>query len=691
MSVHHLYFLKRAPFLRILLGTVAGIILQWYLQWDVRIWYISFVAGLLSIACFSLQTISRKFRGRALTGTLATALTISFGGIITWHSDVRNDTQWIGSLKEYSYSVAVLQEPLIEKQNSFKALSRVYLFDSSKKQIGRGSFIIYFEKDSSLMRLNYGSTISFQKKIQLIRSSGNPAAFDYQRYCIFQGITHQVYLKNEEFQIQQGRDTRFIKRLLFEVQDRVLEILRTNIPGDREAGLAEALLIGYKNDLDKSLVQSYSNTGVVHVIAISGLHIGLIYWLLELLFKPFGKRKIMRWLKPVLILAGLWGFSLLAGAQPSVLRSAVMFTCIVVADSISRKSSIYNTLAFSAFILLCYNPYWLWDAGFQLSYTAVLSILIFMKPVYNLVFIKSRVMDAIWKLIAVTLAAQILTLPVSVFNFHQFPNYFILTNIVAVPLSSLIVLSEIFLCAVSFVPVVAEFSGEIISLLIGWMNSYIEVFEKLPYAMIESLQVSLIQMYLLYGTIAAVELWRLEGYRPAARVAMSLLLTFSILRIISFNEARKQQRMIVYNIPKVLAIDIFIGRNHFFVGDTAVDRDQFLSSFHLKPARIYFRGSSIRKLKNPGDVFSIGNKTILLLKDSMSINSPDHIRKVDILIISCKRRMNFKDLARKIRIGQVVVPGSASYQKKYWRRECDSLNIPFHDVVEKGAFVVNFN
>ena len=197
----------------------------------------------------------------------------------------------------------------------------------------------------------------------------------------------------------------------------------TNIKGDKELGLAEALLIGYKDDLDKTLVQSYTNTGVVHIIAISGLHLGLIYWLLVQLLKPLQRRKYMKWLRPVIIILGLWLFSLLAGAQPSILRSAVMFTCIVIGETIAKKTSIYNSLALSAFGLLCWNPYWLWDVGFQLSYSAVLSIIIFMRPVYNLLYVKNKILDFFWKINAVTIAAQILTLPLSIYHFHQFPVY----------------------------------------------------------------------------------------------------------------------------------------------------------------------------------------------------------------------------------------------------------------------------
>jgi competence protein ComEC len=268
---------------------------------------------------------------------------------------------------------------------------------------------------------------------------------------LFQGITHQVYLKEDEFEILSTANKKRFQEFINITRAKVLDILRTNIRGDKELGLAEALLIGYKDDLDKTLVQSYSNTGVVHVIAISGLHLGLIYFLLTWLFKPLKKQKF-KWLRPIFILTGLWLFTLLAGAQPSVLRSAVMFTCIIFSDLFARKSSIFNGLALSALILLCINPFWLWDVGFQLSYSAVLSIVIFMKPVYNWIYFPNKIMDFLWKLTAVTIAAQIFTTPVSIYHFHQFPMYFILTNFVAVPLSSAIVIGEIILCVVSFIP-----------------------------------------------------------------------------------------------------------------------------------------------------------------------------------------------------------------------------------------------
>ena len=390
----------------------------------------------------------------------------------------------------------------------------------------------------------------FKKSLQEIKSPGNPGGFDYKRYSLFQGITHQVYLKENEFEVLPGENKTWFNEFIFAGREKVISILRKNIKGEKELGLAEALLIGYKDDLDKTLVQSYSNTGVVHVIAISGLHLGLIYWLLLQLTLVLRKRKNINpiaigWLRPVIIITGLWLFSFLAGAQPSIIRSAVMFTCIVLGDSLTRKTSIYNTLAFSAFLLLCYNPFWLWDVGFQLSYTAVLSIVIFMRPVYNWFYIKNKLLDFIWKLNAVTLAAQILTLPISIYHFHQFPNYFLLTNFVAVPLSSFIVLGEILLCAVSFIPPIALFVGKILSWLIWLMNSYVERIEMLPFSLWDSLQISIPQAIFLMVAVAGFGYWLLEKNKTGFKYGLVALFIFFGLRSVSFIKANNQKKLIV--------------------------------------------------------------------------------------------------------------------------------------------------
>src|SRR5690349_21680410 len=429
---------KKAPFIRALIPLIAGIILQWNFQWPLTILSGVFISSLILPGVSFLLTSYRRYKLAVLTGGAIAGIFLSLGSLLVWYKDVRHHAvAYVNLYKNGDRVIAILQEPPVEKANSYKALARIAAVGISKEfKETTGNAIIYFQKNAYVSSLDYGSEIIFSTPLQEIKNAGNPGGFDYKRYCLFQGITHQAFLKQNGFIVLGKKQQSLFDKRLFPIRNKVLSILRANISAGKELGLAEALLIGYKDDLDKNLVQSYTNTGVVHIIAISGLHLGLVYWLLVKLLKPLRRKRFSKWLSPVTIITGLWLFSLLAGGQPSVLRSAVMFTCIVLAESLSRKTSIYNTLAFSAFVLLCINPYWLWDVGFQLSYVAVLSIVIFMKPIYNLFYIKNKILDSIWKLNAVSIAAQLLTTPFSIYHFHQFPDFFLLTNFVAVPLSS---------------------------------------------------------------------------------------------------------------------------------------------------------------------------------------------------------------------------------------------------------------
>jgi competence protein ComEC len=543
MGLHGNYFWKKAPFVKILLAFMSGIVLQWQIQPAVQTWLLIFGLGLaLTIGFFFIPFFAR-FRYSFLPGIAVAFVFIAAGAMLAWQKDVRNDKQWLGhSYESGTPLIITLEEPLVEKTKSFKADAKAnYIISGNKPVPVKGRIIVYFRKDTSagnsdplLQSLTYGSRVIFKRSLQEIRNSGNPGGFDYKRYSLFKGITHRVFLKPGEFEILPGRKESRIRKIIFASRERVLNILRENIPGEKEPGLAEALLIGYKDDLEESLVQSYTNTGVVHIIAISGLHIGLIYWLLAMLLQPLRRYRNGKWLRPLLIISGLWAFSLLAGAQPSVLRSALMFSLIVLGESFRRKTSIYNTIAVSAFFLLCINPYWLWDLGFQLSYAAVLSIILFMRPVYNWFYFKNKLLDFLWKLNAVTLAAQVLTLPLSIYHFHQFPSSFILTNFIAVPLSSIILLGEVLLCIISFIPGAALLLGQAISWLIGLMNTFVERVELIPGALWDGLQVTMLQAIFLFLFVGFAAYWLMEKSAKAVVPALIALLSFIALRSFSF-------------------------------------------------------------------------------------------------------------------------------------------------------------
>lgn len=696
MQVYGADFWKKTPFLRLLLALAAGIIFQWHYKPPLSALLIILSVCLLAVIAFFFFSLTKRYRYSLLNGIFISIIFFCTGSTLAWYKDIRNNKAWLGHhYKNNASLIVTLDEPPVEKTKSYKAHATVeYLLNDSSTVPVKGKIILYFKKDSSL-RLNYGSRILFKKPLQEIKNSGNPGGFDYKRYSLFQGITHQVYLKPEEFETLSGKNEKWFRKFIYSSREKVLNILRQNITEEKELGLAEALLIGYKNDLEQSLVQSYTNTGVVHIIAISGLHLGLIYWLLGLLLKPLRKAKRIKWLRPLLIIIGLWLFSLLAGAQPSILRSALMFTCIVLGESFSRKTSIYNTMAVSAFLLLCINPFWLWDVGFQLSYAAVLSIIIFMRPIYNWFYIPNKLLDFIWKLNAVTIAAQILTVPIGIYHFHQFPNLFLLTNFVAVPLSSVILLGEILLCCISFIPPAAVFIGKVISFLIRTMNRYIEQIETIRFSLWDGLQISITQAVLLLIFATGISYWLMEKQKKGLITGLAALLIFVSLRSYSFAESDRQQKIIVYNVPQKRAIDFINGRNYYFAGDSDLLADDFARNFHLKPSRILYRIKEGRQLDNLTFYENYArflNKNVLFLDQSIQFKSAEKKPVVDLLVISKNPRLYIGKLSKTLDIKQVVFDGSVPFWKtRYWKKDCDSLKIPWHDVTTQGAFVMNLN
>jgi competence protein ComEC len=686
MHLPKIWLWQRAPALRLLVSFIAGILLQWYAQLPIAaIWMIGglFLSLLL---LFSRLPIRFRFKAAPLQGLALMALVVATAMCIVQQQDVRNSKDWFGKTNSATNGLLVtLQEPLVEKPNSFKALATVEKVVCNDSVFpASGKVILYFKKDA-VAGLGYGSQVWVFEKVAPIKNSGNPAGFDYKRYSLFQGITHQVYLTATDFIIAPSTKQTWLKEVIFRLRERTITILKTHIQGARESGLAEALLIGYKDDLDKTLVQSYSNTGVVHIIAISGLHVGLIYALLLLLTKPMrGKR--WQWPRFVLILAALWGFGVLAGAQPSVMRSVVMFSVLAAGVVLQRNTNIYNNLALSALLLLCYNPFWLWDVGFQLSYTAVLSIVIFFKPLYNLVYFQNKALDAVWKLMAVTLAAQVLTTPISLYYFHQFPLLFLFTNLLAVPLSSLVLVGELLICLSAFVAPVAHVIGWVTTFFIRLMNGYIERLEILPFAVWQGISISALQALLLLLFIIGISVWLLEKKRSGLWFGLSAFLFFTLLRTISFLQAAQQQTLIVYNISRHQAIDVFSGQEAWFLGDKELGQEDAAVKLHLQPSRVAHRIHTISNLHT--NAFTFCNKRVLVIDTTIALQtfSKPHI---DVLVLSKNPKLYVNELATAFDIAQIVIDASVPrWKAKLWQQDCKARHLPCHDVTEKGAFVM---
>lgn len=683
---------KRAPFVRLLPPLIAGILSQHYFQWPLFALLIILFVVLLAVAGVNYFAPKIRFSLKAGQGPAVFLLIYLLGHLVLYFYDVRHNPQWFGHvLNDSTALVVTVQEPLVEKKASWKAIATVTAqAGAGLMQLHAGTVILYFAKDSGPPAVGYGSRLLVRNKLQRIRGPGNPGAFDYAGYCARANIFHQAYLRTGDWQALPGRGEYVVTKCLLRAKAYCLDVLRKYVKGPAEAGIAQALLIGYREELDKDVVQAYTNTGVVHIIAISGLHLGLIYVSLLWLLKWLPDKKSTGWLKVLIILIVLWGFSIITGASASVLRSAVMFTTIAIGQFlIARHTNSYNTLAASAFLLLSYNPYFIADVGFQLSYLAVLSILVFYKPLYELWDIRNRWADKLWQMVAVSLAAQLLTVPVCLYYFHQFPNLFLPANLIAVPMSTIVLYGEIFLVMFGGLTPVATLLGKAVEWGITLMNGFIEWINRLPFAVTDNLWLNGTEALLLYLIIATMAVWWLMKMKYALVAGIGCWLLLAGVHSYCFWEAQRQRKIIVYNIPAQTAIGVVNGQRQQLLADSL---PVSLYGYNVRPAQLLYRMKEgrVEGLFLSGNVIQFYNVRIAMVSHRLNYQRSSHKLKTDYILLSHNPPVTISQLAEQYEFSAVIINASNQARRiQSWKNDCKALTLRCFSVPDEGAFVLN--
>jgi competence protein ComEC len=690
---------KQAPVLRLLPALIAGIMLQWYLQFSLYFILITMGCFLTALLLFVLLPVSTLYYVRKGQGLLLLLLIMSIACLITWLKDHRHQESWYGrQLTDISRIVVRINEPLVFKPKSVKAEAMVQEVVNGKiHHAATGKILLYFARDSIIPDLSYGEILVIDKPLQAIKNSGNLGAFNYRRYAAFQQIFHQVFLKRENWISTHRINANPFYRFLFSARFFVLDALKKYIPDDQhQLGIAEALLVGYKEDLDKDLVQAYSNTGVVHIIAISGLHLGLIYvvllWICERV--PYLKRS--KHAKAIVLILFLWLFALLTGAAASVLRSAVMFTVIIVGKYYFKQSNIYNSLAVSAFLLLLYNPYLLWDVGFQLSYAAVIGIVAFQKYIYRQWYPPNKVFKWVWNMSSITIAAQLGTFPICIYYFHQFPLMFLFTNLPAVPVSTAILFAEILLLLLSAFEPLARALGWLIGQCITLLNKLILFFDGLPFSLLDFLYATIITTICWYSLVICLLAWRQQKRKQWGYLALFSSFALLVAYGQGYLQQQSQRKIIIYNINRHQAIDFIDKEKYCFVGDSVLRQPGLLRNFHLKPARVSLQAGEkkdrLPALYHKGIYYQFYQKKMIWIDHAISLQADSIPKAVDILLLSRNVDVDIKKLVLAVRPATVVFDGTNSLWKiQKWKKDCEELLLRCHSVSEQGAFVLEID
>ncbi|HEY4196861.1 MAG TPA: ComEC/Rec2 family competence protein, partial [Mucilaginibacter sp.] len=489
---------------------------------------ISFIA-LILFNCISFQ---KTLRVNWICGIVFQVLFIFFGRMIMHLHQDRPITQSeynAKTNKNYLF-IQIIIDP-VQRKTSFKCLAKIrWLVEDQTCHYQDEKVLIYFKNNPISRHVHSNSWIITDKILQPIENF-KAFDFDYKKYCRLRRIYSQLYLKENEYSIVEHAETKSVLSILDSTRKKILVIIKKYVPSKSENSLLEALMVGFTDDLDPLLLKSYADSGVIHIIAISGLHLALICEFLQIILLTKTQNKSGRRIKLALMITCLWSYSLLSGASPSVIRAAGMFSLALFAKNIFREITLYNLLAASAFLLLCYDPFWIFDTGFQLSYAAVLSLGLFSKPIRDLLPLTNKFLTALWNATSVSIAAQILTTPISIYYFHRFPTYFLIANLLAVPLSSIILAGGILLCAFNLIHPLAQLIGWLLGILTKTLNGIIDHLSSLPGAVVANLSISLPGIIMLYAVIFCFYHFLKRNEKSWLLSGLGITVTFLFIRL----------------------------------------------------------------------------------------------------------------------------------------------------------------
>ncbi len=655
--------------MRLLLPFAAGIGIGISIPVDVAFPFWSYL--LFAAAAFPGR-LSLKYRRAWVYALMINACLLAAGFVIAVsNTSILAQDHFSRKAKEATLVYVVAGEQALEKNKSYKLKAEVKAIKVNDQwQPVSGKAMFYFRKDSLSSAIRYGDALLIQARFSDVPPPQNPEEFNYKGYLADHGIYHQAFIKSDDWITTGRNEGNTIVRLAKQLRETLLTILQQNgLKGD-EYAVTAALMLGYSDKLDADILSAYASTGALHVLSVSGLHVGIVYIVFNFLLSFLGKRKYGNYIRAGLLLLLLWFYAFLTGLSPSVLRSAAMFSFLAAARAFDHPAGMFNTLAVSALILLAIDPFLLKDVGFQLSYIAVGGIL-YLHPIISSLWEPSSVwLGRLWELSSVSLAAQVATFPLGLFYFHQFPNYFLIANLLVIPLSALLTYAGMALLLFWKIPGLSWLLAKVLGLLAWLLNACVRSIEGFPYAVTDGVYLDIISTCLLYSALLSFVLYLSVPHKPRLYACLLMLVLLAGFKAIHLDAELRQKELVVYNINGHTAVELTIGKSTILFADSALLADKAKMNYHI-------RGRWTRK--------GISNTKLREMKESLlSFNE----RK--ILILSGNRDPSKCD-PQTITSSKLLVLDSSvpRWLEKKWIKLCEEKRMKYYSVRNSGALVLS--
>ena len=544
------------------------------------------------------------------------------------------------------------------------------------------------------LQLEYGDEILISVNYQAVEGPKNPGEFDFKNWLATQNVYQQAFINQSNLVKTRKSKGNIVLAFALKLRQKAVEKYRKLIKNDAAFSVASTLVLGYRADLDRETRTNFINTGTMHALSVSGAHVGIIYLILNYCLQFLNKNKKFILLKPILLCLLIWGYALLTGLSPSVVRAAIMLSIFIFATTFTRNKNGYNILAFAAFLQLLFNPFLIFNVGFQLSYVAVFGLLYLQPKIYHLIYIKNKWLDKFWNFTALSLAAQLATFPIAIYYFHQFPVYFLLGNLfISIPLVLMMYLGILVLVpGLSFLAPVFEW-------IINLTNTGLHFVASLPFSTLNGIWITFPQFLVMsftfgFGVYAITKLKK--------RFLFFSLIMFVMYQVMTVNDnlkKRNQQKIIFFSLKKNYATAFIKGNSAVLVTDlnthdknyqfsiqpaldeaqitdlqiTRLEIDTILKQFVLKNQQLVFNKFRIFLLDNRLNYKTIANDAIF---DAIWIHNTPYYKP--------------DSLVKKINFGTLLMDATnKNYKTEEYENFYNETNKQVINLKKQSAFLID--
>lgn len=665
------------PALNITLCVVLGILASNLIKPDIISACLYFLAFFLPFLFFYGLSISNK-KYHLFFG-ISTYLLSFFVGFLIYalHFKPNHSQHYSNTI----YSEKTVVRGIISEKLKPNAFSHKYFLEveSVDKENKTGKLLIILSKKDTEKEFQIGDIILAYTVIKPIIKPHNPNQFDYAAYLEKKDVFDQLYLENKNYKVVGSE-----KELLFQlekIRHEIISYLEKEKVPENQLSIIKALFLGQRQNIEQQTLDHYSQAGAIHILAISGLHIGILLYFFKTLFKPLERIKYSRIFIPAFLLLILWFFAILSGLSASVVRAAMMFSVVTFVMYLKRDTNIYNTLGISILFILLFEPNFIFDVGFQLSYSAVFAIVTIQPLFSGLWKSKNKVIQYFFDILTVSFAAQIGVLPLSIYYFHQFPGLFFLTNLVVIPLLTIILVAGLLTFILGILGIPVSLLVQFLSGLVGVMNQYVAKIASFEAYIIKGIPFNFSLLVMSIIITISVVLWIKKPKFISLTIALVALLFFQLTLLFSWEFHRSKNEFIIFQYPKqtLLALkkdnQISLWCNEKVVADNYVIKNYLQANF-----------GKIDRISSLQNVMEINQTKLLIIDDKSIYTLPI---KPDLVLLTQSPKINLERLLVELQPKLIVADGS-NYKNliERWRKTCVKKNIPFHSTSEKGYYKI---